>query len=184
MKKTALGLIATLGFVSMSAQAVPMLGGTTTGPDSSFSINFNYINNSTAGETITSLFMDGSTASAFPILWDSIGSLGGQAALVSGIDTQLVTFDFLSSWDPGEIFSLSGVDPDGVPSPAGVTIGQLAGVQVGATFSGGSTSLYEFVDDPTSGAGLRLSSVPEPGTVALLATGLLGFGMRRRKKNQ
>jgi hypothetical protein len=167
-----------------SVQAMPILSGVTSGPDDSFSINFDYTNDSTSGETITQLVMDGSTGTAFPILWDSIGTLSGQTAFVSGVDTQIVTFDFTSSWDPTEIFSLSAVDPDGDPGPVSVTIGQLIGVSVGVTFDSGASLLYAFVDDPEQGAGLVLEqiSVPEPGTLGLLGIGLAGIGFARKKK--
>lgn len=166
------------------AHATPLLDGVTSGPDSDFSINLTFSNLSTAGEIITSLFLDGSTATAYPVLWDSIGTLSGQTATVSGLDTQLVDFSFTSSWDPTESFSLSGMDPDGDPGPVGLTIGELAGVTVGATFSTGATARYRFVDDPAEGAGLRLAavSVAEPGALALLGIGLAGFAAARRGK--
>lgn len=174
--------VVTAALWATTAQAVPILSGDTTGPDSSFSINFSYSNDSTAGETIVSMFMDGSTAFAFPIMWDSIGILGGQTAVVGGVDTQLVTFDFTSSWDPSEIFTLSAVDPDGDPGPAGVSIGELAGVQVGAVFSSGATALYQFVDDPAPDAGVTLARIPEPISLLLFGIGLVGIRLTAAKK--
>lgn len=182
MKCAYLALLAVV-LSPIAANADPILAGSTTGPDSSFSINFNFTNDSSA-EDIVSLSLDGSTATAFPILWDSIGSLGGQTANVSGVDTQLVTFLFTSIWSSGEGFSLTGVDPDGDPGPVGVTIFDMIGVQVSVLFSGGGSALYSFVDDPATGAGLVLQavSVPEPGTLALLGIGLMGMGFSRRRK--
>ena len=115
------------GMLSLgSAHATPMAGGVTSGPDSSFfPINMTFTNNSTSGESITNVVMDGSTATAFPILWDFVGIVTVDPGIVtggiSGEDTQVLTFFGITGWTPGLSYFLEFVDPDGDPGPEGVS---------------------------------------------------------------
>ena len=100
----------------------------------------------------------------------------------------MLTIEFITSFDPGEIFNLGPMDVDGGPTPADVLVSQLLGVEVLFTFSDNSTALYEFVDDPGPGAGLILAlvdptaDIPEPAALALLGAGLAGLGFVRRRR--
>ena len=48
--------------------------------------------------------------------------------------------------------------------------------------NGGGASLEFFHSDASNGVGSLVSTVPEPGTLALLGIGLFGMGLSRRKK--
>jgi len=180
----------------VTALAIPVAGGFTSGPDSSFSINFTFLNDASSTEDITSIVLDGSTGTAFPILWDSLGTAVGPAGATvafAGEDTQVGTITFGDAPDgfnPGESFALNGVDPDGDPGPVSVTIGQLAGVQVTFNFRDGSSLLTEFVDDPADRAGLVLAPVgsapiPEPGAALVFGAGaLLMAGQLKRRSRR
>lgn len=192
--------VAALAFAGGEAKAVGLGGGFTSGPDSSFfPIDLTFTNDIASTLDIVSILIDGSTADAFPILWDSPGSTtnpAGATSTFSGIDTQFLQIDFLDSPDgfnPGETFTLSEVDPDADPGPIGVSIADLTGVTVTYTFEDLSTWIGEFVDDPAPNAGLVLqqiggdpgSSVPEPAsTVGLLAVGALGISVLRKRKQE
>jgi hypothetical protein len=173
---------------SSATFAATIAGGFTSGPDSSFGINLTFLDGAESDSDIVSIDLDGSTALAFPILWDSAGSVSGPAgATVSifGIDTQVLTIDFADAPDgfnPGESFSLNGMDPDGDPGPLGVTIGEMIGVQAIFSFRNGDSAAYVFVDDPQDGAGLKLAAVPIPAAVWLFGSALAGLGWLRRKQ--
>jgi hypothetical protein len=161
-------VLVVLGSATM-AGAVNIGGGVTTGPDNSFSINFTFSNDAGSTSDVTSILLDGSTGSSFPILWDDPGTPGGPPGATvgfAGVDTQLLTISFFDSPDgfnPGESFSLNNVDPDGDPGPASVTIGELEGVEVTFSFEDGSELRGVFVDDPAPGAGLILALLDEDG---------------------
>lgn len=172
--------------LGQAAYALPILSGSIAGPLDSSTINMQFENDSTAGESILSLILDGNPATP-PIIWDSLGFLSGQSAEFLGIGTRVVTLDFLSSFDAGENFLLSGMDPDGDPVPAGIPVSGLLNVAVTAVFSDQSAVRYQFASDPTDG-GLRLvvstpdTPVPAPATLLLLGLSLAGLGLARRRK--
>ncbi len=170
---------------SITGAANAAFVGSTSGPDTSFSINFSFSNPEAL--SVASLSVDGSTATAGNIIWDGIGSTGGTAVLSgapTGEDTALMSFAF-SSFGTGDTFTLSGIDPDFSPGPASVAISDLVGVMVSVIFSDASTFLGQFVDDPTQGAGLVLAEVgeiPVPGALLLFLSGIGGMIAARRKK--
>jgi hypothetical protein len=167
-------------------QAANVGTGFTSGPDDSFSINMTLGNSAGSTSDIINISINGSTATAFPILWDAAGTLTnttGSTATISGENTQVLNIAFTAGFGAGESISLSGMDPDGVPSPASVTIGQMAGVTVTFTFADRSIWQGVFVDDPAVGAGLKLAAVPEPSTWLMMATGLLLLGGSRWMKH-
>lgn len=159
--------------------------GATSGPDDSFSINFSFSNPEAL--SVSSMSIDGSTATAGNIVWDGIGTPGGTAVLSgapAGEDTSLMSFAF-SSFGTGDTFTLSSVDPDFVPGDPSVPISGLIGVLVTVIFSDASTFVGQFVDDPAQGAGLILaevSDVPVPGALLLFLSGIGGLAAARRKK--
>lgn len=184
MKKTILTTVAAVALSAGAAHA--SLIGNTSGPDDSFSINFSFEN---TGADLLSLSIDGSTADAGNIIWDSIGIPGGTATLSSsaGENTNVMSFAFtLGNFIAGDTFTLSNIDPDFSPGAASVRIGELAGVTVSASFADKSTFLGTFVDDPTVRAGLILREtgvIPLPAGLPLMLAGLgaLGIASRRRK---
>ncbi|WP_120500295.1 VPLPA-CTERM sorting domain-containing protein [Roseovarius sp. EL26] len=190
MKRT---LLATTAIVALSASgAHASLTGYTSGPDASFfPISFFFDN---SGADVLNLSIDGATADAGTVVWDTIGTVGGTAIVggTAGVDTSLVSFSFgAGDFASGDTFSLSSLDPDftGLPS-SGVSIFELIGVSVSASFSDSSTFFGTFVDDPADGAGLVLKgetigAVPLPAGLPLMLAGLgaLGIASRRRRNN-
>jgi hypothetical protein len=161
-------VLVVLGAATM-AGAVNIGGGVTSGPDNSFAIDFTFSNDAGSTSDVTSILLDGSTGSFFPILWDAPGfpvAPPGATVGFAGVDTQMLTINFADSPDgfnPGESFSLNFVDPDGDPGPDSVAIGDLAGVEVTFSFEDGSEWRGVFVDDPAPGAGLILVPPDEDG---------------------
>jgi hypothetical protein len=186
MKFTSIVLAGALAVSASVANA--SLIGSTTGPDSSFSINFSFSNGGIPD--LLSLSLDGSTANAGSVFWDGLGTPGGSAVLgsSSGAGTTVATFTFAAGgFASGDDFTLTTVDPDFVGGPSGVEIGELAGVSVSAIFADMSSFSGSFVDDPAAGAGLILeqttAAVPLPAGGALLLAGLGAFGaLRGRRK--
>ena len=160
--------------LSVSAASASLLG-STSGPDSSYSIAMFFEN--TRAANLTSLTIDGSTASAGSILWDSIGTTAGSAGAAStiGEDSTKVTLTYAAGdFASGDTLALFSVDPDFASGPTGVTIGEMAGVSILATFDDASTYSGIFVDDPADGAGLVLKDLSAPSaTVPLPAGGAL-----------
>lgn len=194
MKRILIGVFVLAALcLPMSAFAAAIGGGWTSGPNSSFSINFTFENVVGSTSDIVGIQINGATAGGGTIIWDSVGSVtdpAGASSIIGGVDTALLNISFTDNPDgfnPGEQFSLSGIDPDweGAPS-SGITIGDIIGVQVLFLFEDASQLLYAFVDDPEEGAGLVLeavnpSAVPIPAAVWLLGSGLLGLAGLRRK---
>lgn len=191
-RRTTLGVVIGLGLsfaTSIPALAVGIGGGMTNGPDDSFNINLNIFNDARSTSDLAGITIDGSTAKAFPLVWDSVLDVSpppGASVSTLGEDTQLLSFNFTPAPDgfnPGESLSFS-VDPDTIDDPsAGITIRQLIGVQVMFNFTDSSSSLGTFVDNPAPGAGLVV--VPEPSSVlGTLAFGAFGAGwmLKRRQK--
>jgi hypothetical protein len=191
MKKMMLALAACAAMSApVSAQAASVISGSVAGPDSGFSINMSFLNDLSSTLNVTSLSIDGGTATPVPLVWDTVNYNGPSGATVSltGVDTSVLTFIFGGDgWNPGESFSLYGVDPDAVDDPSyGATVLSLLGTKVTFGFSDSSSKIYSFVDDAADGAGLKLnmaSAVPEPATWAMMIAGfgMIGSLIRRRR---
>lgn len=189
--KSVWSLFVSIVVLAGAASADPLAAAYTNGPDSSvFPINLTFENLPASTADITSIVLDGSTGAFFPIVWDSVAPVGGTAssALIStlGVDTQVVTFNFGGDgFNPGENFTLTGVDPDPVGNPdGGVTIGQLLGTTIQFNFTGGGSLIGTFVDNPAEGAGLvwrESGRVPEPAMLCLVALGMGAVALRRRR---
>ncbi len=191
MKKMMLALAVGAALTApASAQAASVISGSVAGPDDGFSISMSFLNDLSSTLNITSLTIDGGTATPVPLVWDSASYTGPAGATVglSGVDTSVLTFIFGGDgWNPGESFSVFGVDPDAVDDPAyGATVLSLVGTKVTFGFSDSSSKVYSFVDDAADGAGLKLSlssAVPEPATWAMMIAGfgMIGAMVRRRR---
>ena len=169
--------------VMFGAANASLIGVTSNTTNGFFPIDFRFGNSSSVH--ITQLIIDGSTANAGGITWDSIGTIGGSAVLAgpaSGVDTEVVTFDF-SSFGFGDRFRLSQLDPDFTNGPQSVLLTDLIGVMVSAVFSDGTRYKGIFVDHPSHrGDKLILSEVPLPGALVLFLTGIGGMVFARRKQ--
>ena len=174
----------------ISAQAAAAVLGSVAGPDNAFTVSLSFLNDSTSTLDITSLTLDGGSATPVALVWDALATANpaGASVSVAGLDTSVVTFTFGGDgWNPGESFGLYGVDPDAVGDPSyGATVFSLLGTTVTFGFSDNSSAVYSFVDDPADGAGLRLntvSAVPEPATWAMMIAGfgMVGSMVRRRR---
>jgi hypothetical protein len=176
--------LTTLVLASGEAQAIGIGGGMTSGPDDSFDIDLFLVNEPLSTSSVTSININGSTATAFPLVWDELFDVTpppGASVLIAGEDTQLLSFNFTSNPDgfnPGETFSF-GVDPDTVDDPsAGIIISDLIGVEVTFNFEDLSKFVGVFVNDPIPGAGLVLQEVaqqPSPGKSVPEPTSILGL---------
>jgi hypothetical protein len=171
------------------ASAAALVSGSVTGPDNGTTIVINIANDASSTVTIKSIRFDGTTANAFPLIWDGVGPSSGPNSFAQLVfvdeDTPVLTVEFISSFDPGESFSMGPMDVDGGPTPVDVMVSQLLGVEVLFTFSDNSTALYEFIDDPAPGKGLVLglptAAIPEPGTLPLAGIALAGLVLARRR---
>lgn len=191
--------LTTLVLASGEAQAVGIGGGMTGGPDNSFAIDLFLVDEPLSTSSVTSIDINGSTATAFPLVWDSVFNLTlppGASVLIAGEDTQLLSFNFTSNPDgfnPGESFSF-GVDPDTVDDPsAGIIVSDLIGVEVTFNFADLSRFVGVFVNDPSPDAGLVLQevvqqpdpgiSIPEPTSILSLTT-FAAFGVSSALKSK
>lgn len=172
------------------SSAALVLDGIFPGPGGNFSIDMTLTNAATSTTDLVSFSLDGSTAYAFPILWDDAGTPvdpPGATSTIVGVDTQVLGVSFADSpngFNPGEAFSLLLMDPDGDPGPAGVSIGEMAGITLTALGRDGSIFTGVFVLDAQENLVLRQSVVPEPASVLTALVGALipaGLAWRRGK---
>lgn len=191
-----IALAAWLGIgLAAEVHAAPVVGGIVQGPKDSTSINMRFFNDSSSTLNIKSIRLDGNTAASVPLIWDGVGTSSGPDPFGSLVfldeDTRVLTVEFITTFNPGELFSMDGVDVDGDPTPEVVDVMDLLGVQVLFTFSDDTTALYEFVEDfevvDESQPGLKLAlvqdtAVPEPATLALFGAGLAAAVLTRRKR--
>ncbi|UTA47248.1 PEP-CTERM sorting domain-containing protein [Simiduia sp. 21SJ11W-1] len=201
-KKGTLGLLmaAAVG-LSTQANATPIamgqiIDGTTFGSNDAFQ----FFNASDAGEKIVSLTWDLTPIAAFfdstnsspgvsssPLTLgsgDAVGHHFPTNAALDGTSTLTVTFDH---FDAGEMFSF-GVDTDFFSNPDGfgLTGAQFIGATATAIFSNGMARTGTYVASDKSGYGSMVfidipTSVPEPGSLAILGLGLIGLGFARRQ---
>ena len=191
MKRPLILAVAILSFVFVNSASAGVITAVFFGPDSDFEIDLQVTNDPSSTSDIVSLVLDGGTATAFPVLWDDAGSAidpAGATSGISGENSQKLTINFADSPDgfnPTDFFQLIGMDPDGDPGPAGVTVGQLIGVTLTATFRDHSVFVGRFVDDPSEAGGLTLegAQVPEPVSLSLLGAGMAAFALRRRNRS-
>lgn len=181
---------ATLAALATSAQAAGVVNGFVLGPDDSTSVTLKFTNEAGSTLDIKSIRLDGNTA-AIPLIWDGVGPSSGpdQFGQLTFLDedTRVLTIEFITAFNPGEVFTLGPMDVDGDPAPEIVRVDQLLGVRVLFTFSDNSTALYQFIDDPAPGAGLVLgpptAAIPEPGTLALSGAAFMGMVLARRRRS-
>lgn len=200
MKSTFLGLIAA-SVLALSAQvsATPMISGDiNTGSSFRTDAAFSFVNNSTDGEKIESITWDISSSNAFfdslrggfgmfysSIISSSLDDVGYTFPSNGDLDGQSVLTISFDDFDAGESFSF-GVDTDFFHSiddnpVRGVDyIGTLLTVQ----FSNGSTGWGEFGSTSRTGKGSEVTAIPEPGSLAILGLGLVGFAFSRRQKRK
>lgn len=113
------------------------------GPLDSYSINL-MVDNASRVEVLT-FGISGRTAK-FPITWDSVGEISGQATVVGteGEDTEVFLTTF-SGFGPGQNVKYSGMDPDFTgASSSGVRVLDMCGSRATVFFSDGTTGFGEF----------------------------------------
>jgi hypothetical protein len=178
--------------IAAPAHAAPLVGGSIFGPDVGTTITLRITNDANSTVNIKSIRLDGNTAVSFPLIWDGVGpSTGpdpsGQLVFLDE-DTRVLTIEFTTAFNPGEVFTLGPMDVDGDPGLEIVQVAQLLGVEVLFTFSDNTTALFEFIDDPGPGAGLILApvtaAIPEPMALALFGASLAGLGFARRRRDR
>ncbi|MBL4831513.1 MAG: PEP-CTERM sorting domain-containing protein [Aliivibrio sp.] len=201
MKSTFLGLIAA-SVLALSAQvsAAPILSGDVQSEDSYAKIEYYTLANlSTDGEKIESISWDLSSVNMFfdtvnvlpgvfkyPLVTKDRFLTGHHFPLSTDIDGKSVLTISFDHFDAGEVFTF-GVDTDffGLNEQENRVFGaDFIGSLLTVNFSDDTTLWGKFEETNRDGKGAEVTAIPEPGSLAILGLGLVGFAFSRRQKRK